>query len=136
MPPALSAAHDAHATATVSAEPVAGGALRLRLAGHLDARTTGAAWREATKTLAEARPRALVVDASALDYADGSGIALLHALRRQQEEGGGTSGRVGLPPNLPPLLALPAPPPEPVTPRGERLPLVASVGRGARNLLD
>ena len=118
----LSAAQDVHARATVSAEPGTGGGLRLGLAGRLDARTTGEAWREATHTLAEARPRTLVVDASALDYADGSGIALLHALRRQQEDGGGTFELVGLSPKLAPLLDLLAPPTEPVAPRGEPCP--------------
>ena len=136
MPPALSAARDVHARATVSAERGSGGGLRLGLAGRLDARTTGEAWREAIHTVAEARPRALVVDASALDYADGSGIALLHALRRRQEDGGGTFEIVGLSPKLAPLLDLLAPPTQPVAPRGEALPFVASLGRGARNLLD
>jgi phospholipid/cholesterol/gamma-HCH transport system permease protein len=136
MPPTLSAAHDVRARATISVEPGPGGSLRLGLAGRLDARTTGKAWREATDAVSEARPRALVVDASRVDYADGSGIALLHALRRLQEEAGGTFELVGLSAKLAPLLELLAPPTERLATRGERLPPVAAVGRAVQNLFD
>jgi phospholipid/cholesterol/gamma-HCH transport system permease protein len=61
-----------------------GGALHVALAGRLDAVSTAAAWREVMGALEEAPPGDLVVDASGLDYCDGSGIGLLVALHERQ----------------------------------------------------
>jgi phospholipid/cholesterol/gamma-HCH transport system permease protein len=56
------------------------GRARLILRGRFDADTTPQPWRELEERLAAARPGALEIDASAMDYCDGSGLALLHHL--------------------------------------------------------
>jgi phospholipid/cholesterol/gamma-HCH transport system permease protein len=61
----------------------------LSITGHLDSQTTSEVWRQAM-SLAEAESgRALVVDASGLEYCDGAGIGLLIALREQQRSARG-----------------------------------------------
>ena len=120
--------------ATLRAEAEADGSLRLRIAGRLDARTTGAAWRAAERALEQARPRRLVLDASGLDYCDGSGVALLSTLRRRQEAAGAGFELVALPPELAPLLELLDPPREPPPAREEEIGLVERVGRLAAEL--
>ncbi len=53
----------------------------LAIAGRLDSDTTGKIWRQATETIAAAKARSVTVDASQIDYCDGSGIALFVHLR-------------------------------------------------------
>jgi phospholipid/cholesterol/gamma-HCH transport system permease protein len=120
--------------ATLRAEAEADGSLRLRIAGRLDARTTGGAWRAAERALAQARPRRLVLDASGLDYCDGSGVALLSTLRRRQEAAGAGFELVALRPELAPLLVLLDPPREPPPSRETEMSLLERVGRAAARL--
>jgi phospholipid/cholesterol/gamma-HCH transport system permease protein len=94
------------ARAQLDVEPEAGGGLVLRLAGRLDAESTGAIWRRAMAALASLAPRRLRVDAADLHYLDGSGAALLLALRQQQERAGGAFSLEGLRPELARLLSL------------------------------
>ena len=49
----------------------------LALSGRLDAGSIGALWEDAHQALADAPTRPVIVDASAVDYCDGAGIALL-----------------------------------------------------------
>lgn len=70
--------------AALQASPVPGGGLSLAIAGSLDTRTTGQAWREAVALLHHAKPRRLIIDASDLAYCDGAGVALLLELQRHQ----------------------------------------------------
>jgi len=63
------------------------GRLVLRLSGRLDARTTGGVWREAIGRLDRESPSELVVDASDLEYCDGSGAAFLAELERRLGDG-------------------------------------------------
>jgi phospholipid/cholesterol/gamma-HCH transport system permease protein len=65
------------------------GVFRLAIEGRLDSSTTGKVWHEATGALARAQAAKAVLDASGIDYCDGSGIALLAQLRNQQQESGG-----------------------------------------------
>lgn len=53
------------------------------LTGRLDSATTGPLWRRAFQALDPAPSRRLTIDASGLEYCDGSGIGLLVELRRR-----------------------------------------------------
>jgi len=66
------------------------GRFLLHLSGRLDSSSTGGVWRQAMKALDEQQPRDLVVEAGGLDYCDGSGAALLVALRERQQAHGGS----------------------------------------------
>jgi phospholipid/cholesterol/gamma-HCH transport system permease protein len=61
--------------------------LTLSIAGRLDSENTGKIWRSATDLVQRARN--LVLDATRIDYCDGSGIALLAHLRDQVGSQGG-----------------------------------------------
>ncbi|MEP7328289.1 MAG: MlaE family lipid ABC transporter permease subunit [Betaproteobacteria bacterium] len=61
----------------------ADGRVMLSLSGQLDAQTIPAVWRDALRALREAGTRPVVVDAAAVDYCDGAGVALLVDLLRQ-----------------------------------------------------
>ncbi len=58
------------------------GALLFRLSGWLDAHTIGAIWNRCVREISQQRPQQVEVDASAVDYCDGAGIALIVELRR------------------------------------------------------
>src|SRR3954468_22766139 len=59
----------------------------LTLSGRLDASTIRDLWQKALRAVADARERRIVVDAAAVDYCDGAGIALLVDLLRQRPAG-------------------------------------------------
>jgi phospholipid/cholesterol/gamma-HCH transport system permease protein len=61
----------------------------LTISGRLDSTTTGKIWRETIEILGRTSVRLIVVDASKIDYCDGSGIGLLLELRRRQQRKGG-----------------------------------------------
>ena len=61
------------------------GTLTLTLSGRLDSRTTGPVWREAARVLGQTPPPRVIVDASQVEYCDGSGIGFLLDLRRRQQ---------------------------------------------------
>jgi phospholipid/cholesterol/gamma-HCH transport system permease protein len=61
-------------------------------------------WRESTRLVAAARAAEVDLDASAMDYCDGSGIALLIQLRRLQQKAGGKLEIHGLRPEFQELL--------------------------------
>lgn len=117
----------AASTAEVRRES-AGGAEVLRLAGRLDVNSTGTLWHKAL-ALAQQAPVPAAVDASGIDYLDGTGAGLLVALH--------TSGPLplevrGLAPEWQRLFDLykpgePLPQPAPPAPR----PLVEQVGQVA-----
>jgi phospholipid/cholesterol/gamma-HCH transport system permease protein len=81
-----------------------GGILKLIITGRLDADSTGRIWRESTRTVSAARAATVDLDAAAIDYCDGSGIALLIHLRRLQEKNGGQFTIHGLRPEFKELL--------------------------------
>jgi len=80
------------------------GLLNLAIAGRLDADSTGRIWRESTRLVAAARAATVNLDASAIDYCDGSGIALLIQLRRLQQQNRGKLEIHGLRPEFQELL--------------------------------
>lgn len=80
------------------------GLLKLVIAGRLDADSTGRVWREATRLVASARAATVDLDAAAIDYCDGSGIALLIQLRRLQQKNRGKLQIHGLRPEFQELL--------------------------------
>lgn len=121
--------------ASVTLEEGQGDALRLLLSGRLDAETSGGALRAAQRALGARRPARLRVEAGDLAYCDTAGAALIDALRRRQEEGGGTfefeGGPSGLAELLAALEAAPAEPARPASLEGG----VARIGRGAVDLV-
>ena len=60
------------------------GALEFTLIGRLDSTTTGNVWRQAMAAMGRTKARQVIVDASGIEYCDGSGIAWLVHLRQQQ----------------------------------------------------
>jgi len=77
-----------------------GGILKLLITGRLDADTTGRVWRESTRLVTAAGAKTVDLDASGIEYCDGSGIALLIQLRRLQEKKGGNLEIRGLRPEF------------------------------------
>ena len=73
----------------------------IRLTGRLTASTVGPLWRSAVETVRADPARPVTVDASGVEYADDTGIALLFALTRLERAGGGAPvAAEGLAPNL------------------------------------
>jgi phospholipid/cholesterol/gamma-HCH transport system permease protein len=80
------------------------GLFKLIFAGRLDSTTTGSVWRPASSAILKAQAANAVVDASAIDYCDGAGIALLIHLRDVQSRAGGRLEIAGLRPEFASLL--------------------------------
>jgi phospholipid/cholesterol/gamma-HCH transport system permease protein len=80
------------------------GAVAIAIEGRLDSNTTGRIWRQATETVANAKARSVTVDASQIDYCDGSGIALFVHLRNLQRKAAGQLEIHGLRPEFQGLL--------------------------------
>ncbi|MBM4259927.1 MAG: MlaE family lipid ABC transporter permease subunit [Deltaproteobacteria bacterium] len=91
-------------TATLRSDGLRDGVLRLAIEGRLDANSTGAIWRQADASVTKAKANTAVLDASQVDYCDGSGIALLIHLRQQQEKLRGSLRIEGLRPEFQELL--------------------------------
>jgi phospholipid/cholesterol/gamma-HCH transport system permease protein len=70
-------------------EGVRDGVFAFAIEGRLDSSSTGQIWRRATDTIQGAKASSVVMDASKIDYCDGSGIALLAHLRNLQYKSGG-----------------------------------------------
>lgn len=85
-------------------EAPANGAAKLIFSGRLDSSTTGAVWRRAIAAVNSARGSNIIVDASAVEYCDGAGIALLLRLRGLQPQSGGNLEITGLRPEFAGLL--------------------------------
>jgi phospholipid/cholesterol/gamma-HCH transport system permease protein len=62
------------------------GALAVRLGGWLDGQTLAPLWSRTVSSISSAGIQRLEVDASAVEYCDGAGIALIVELRRQSVE--------------------------------------------------
>jgi phospholipid/cholesterol/gamma-HCH transport system permease protein len=105
----------------------------LAIGGRLDADSTGAVWRDA---LAAARggAGALVVDASELEYCDGTGAVLLATLRATQQRAGGRFELRGLRADLERLVDLVQPSPAQAAPI-EKPGMLASLGRASLAVL-
>ena len=68
--------------AALAIEDRTDGARVLALSGRLDAQTLPRLWQPARDAVAAAPPGRIVVDASAVDYCDGAGVALFVDLLR------------------------------------------------------
>ncbi|MFQ5929910.1 MAG: MlaE family lipid ABC transporter permease subunit [Acidobacteriota bacterium] len=72
--------------ASIRADVSGEGFLTLTIEGRLDSKTTGEVWREVKRILErDGSHTRIVLDASRVDYCDGSGIGLLVELRRRQQ---------------------------------------------------
>src|SRR5438874_329364 len=95
----------------------------LALSGRLDAYSIAGVWREARAAVTAAADRRIVIDAAAVDYCDGGGVAMLVDLLRQPRASGAEIALRGLKPQFKTLLdqfdphafAVPPEPPPPQT---------------------
>jgi len=111
-----------------------GDALLFILSGRLDAQSTGQLWRQAFDGYDRKKPRRIGIDATKVDYCDGSGIGLIVELRRRQ---GQDTEILGLAPQFKSLLDLfPFEPGEPLPPKPKSVPLTIEVGKGTWTLLQ
>ncbi len=76
-------------TVTLNTEVSKDGVLTVIISGRLDSTSTGSIWQEAVKVLERASSKRVVVDATRIDYCDGSGVGLLMELHRHQISAGG-----------------------------------------------
>ncbi len=93
-----------HTQVTLRSDGPRDGVLRLAIDGRLDSDGTGQIWRDATSSVAAAKAVSVVLDASGVDYCDGSGIALLAYLRDGQARSGGELTIEGLRPEFQQML--------------------------------
>jgi phospholipid/cholesterol/gamma-HCH transport system permease protein len=105
----------------------------IAVAGRLDAGSTGKIWRPALAIVERAKSRRVVLDASGLEYCDGSGIGLLFELGRQQRQIGGSFEIRGLRPEFQELLEVWVPTEDrtfAAEPRTHSINIAEEVGRG------
>ncbi|TMH37527.1 MAG: MlaE family lipid ABC transporter permease subunit [Betaproteobacteria bacterium] len=81
---ALDSAVAAPAIATLAVANATDGSRELRLAGRLDAYSIAGVWWQARAEVQRMRDRRIVIDATAVDYCDGGGVAMLVDLLRQE----------------------------------------------------
>ena len=126
------ASRPAETPAATLAVADAGDRRELRFSGRLDAYSIAAVWHEALAALAAAPERAIVIDASRVDYCDGAGIAMLIDLLRQPRAGNAPTSISGLRPEFQALLDQfdPAAMQVPVEPpHVTRINVIAEIGR-------
>ncbi|MCI0455061.1 MAG: MlaE family lipid ABC transporter permease subunit [Candidatus Dadabacteria bacterium] len=93
-------------SASIYAKVNEGEILNLSIDGRLDSYTTGKIWKEAVLALEHSSPKNIIIDASAINYCDGTGIALFVRLRELQEKTGGNFEVRGLADDFQQLLDL------------------------------
>ncbi len=74
---------------TLNTEVSKDGVLTITIDGRLDSTSTGSIWQEAVKVLERTSSKRVVVDATRIDYCDGTGLGLLMDLHRHQRRAGG-----------------------------------------------
>src|SRR5262245_25028246 len=113
-----------------------GGERTLVVSGRLDAESTAGVWSEALSAAQASAGAALVVDGAGIEYCDGTGAALLVALREAQLRSGGRFELRGLREDQQRLVELVQPsakkPPPPVA----RASVLASLGSAALGVAD
>jgi phospholipid/cholesterol/gamma-HCH transport system permease protein len=72
------------------------GSLKLIINGRLDSNSTGKIWRESLLSIDNTLPKRVIVDASGVDYCDGTGIGFLFNLQLRQSQKGGVFEIQGL----------------------------------------
>ena len=102
----MSYAHKDKLSASINTKVNEEGILNLSIDGRLDSYTTGKVWKEAILALEHSSPKNIIVDASGINYCDGSGIALFVRLRELQEKTGGKFEVQGLSSEFQQLLDL------------------------------
>jgi phospholipid/cholesterol/gamma-HCH transport system permease protein len=113
------------------------GSLVLTLSGRLDSYSIAGVWREARAAVAGAANRRVVVDATAVDYCDGGGVAMLVDLLRQPRPAEASITIRGLRPEFKTLLdqfdprAFVAPPAQPPA----KTNTVEDIGRATAQIL-
>jgi phospholipid/cholesterol/gamma-HCH transport system permease protein len=76
-------------SSSIHTSMIAPGVLGVKIIGRLDSMSTGSIWRETNLELDRTSPKQVIVDASEIEYCDGSGIGYLFELRRRLKKGGG-----------------------------------------------
>jgi phospholipid/cholesterol/gamma-HCH transport system permease protein len=74
---------------SLNSEIIEEGSLKLIINGRLDSSSTGKIWREALLSIDKSLPERVIVDASGIDYCDGTGIGFLFNLQLKQVQRGG-----------------------------------------------
>lgn len=113
------------------------GSLIISLQGWLDSTTTGKVWKEAIRAINKFKTSKVTVDASELDYCDGTGIGLLFELRRIQQSRDGRLDVYGLDEKFQHLLSLfdPKEFAGPVKPKPQKISLPVEVGMAMAKVL-
>ena len=127
------AARPAEPPAAALAVADAGDRRELRFSGRLDAYSIATVWHDALAALAAAPERAIVIEASGVDYCDGAGIAMLIDLLRQPRAADARTSISGLRPEFEALLDQfdPAAMEVPVASHAIRINVIAEIGRAA-----
>jgi phospholipid/cholesterol/gamma-HCH transport system permease protein len=127
------ASYPADAPAAVLAVADVGDRRELRFSGRLDAYSIANVWHAALAALAAAPERAIVIEASGVDYCDGAGIAMLIDLLRQPRAANAPTSISGLRPEFEALLDQfdPAAMQVPVQSHAIRINVIAEIGRAA-----
>jgi phospholipid/cholesterol/gamma-HCH transport system permease protein len=134
---AVATAHAAPtAAATLTLADAGDGSRLLTLAGRLDPYSIAGVWPEGRAALVSAPTRRIVIDAAAVDYCDGGGVAMLVDLLRQPRASGAAVTVRGLKPEFQTLLDQFDPgafvaPPEPPPPQTRT---VEEIGRATAQL--
>jgi phospholipid/cholesterol/gamma-HCH transport system permease protein len=76
-------------SSSIHTNMIAPGVLGVKIVGRLDSSSTGSIWRKTDIELDKTSPKQVIVDASEIEYCDGSGIGYLFGLRQRMEKGGG-----------------------------------------------
>ena len=76
-------------SSSIHTSMIAPDVLGVKIIGRLDSMSTGNIWRETNLELDRTSPKQVIVDASEIEYCDGSGIGYLFGLRQRQKKGGG-----------------------------------------------
>jgi phospholipid/cholesterol/gamma-HCH transport system permease protein len=80
--------------------------VQIRLQGRLDADLVPGMWRQVSSELTRIAPKRIEIDATDVDYCDGSGISLLTYIQQHQADQGGQLEIRGLKPKFQQLLTL------------------------------
>jgi phospholipid/cholesterol/gamma-HCH transport system permease protein len=94
----------AKAAAGLAVSDAADGSRGLALSGRLDAYSIAGVWRDARAAVSAAPDRRIVIDAGAVEYCDGGGVAMLVDLLRQPRGTGAAITLRGLRPEFQTLL--------------------------------
>jgi len=127
-----------HNMATIHTDMNEQGVLAIKIEGRLDSTTTGDMWLKATKVLEQTSATKVIVDASKIDYCDGSGVGLLIELHRRQQKTGGELEIEGLRAEFQKLMDLfdPAEFAEPHIAKPRKAKLPEEVGRATFTVWD